>query len=79
MLDENRYQQIQQMLEQVETAIQQLVSGSIKSYSIGQRSFSYLDLAELRRWRLDLLQELNALDYVCTQYVKNSDDDGSVL
>ena len=79
MMDETRKEQLQQQLIIVETAIQNLVSGSVKSYSIGQRSFTYLDLTELLNWRKQLLTELQMIDYVITQYVNNTTEDGSTI
>ena len=78
-MDSTRIEQLQQQLIIVETAIQNLVSGSVKSYQIGQRSFTYLDLTELLNWRKQLLIELGMLDSVVTQYVKNTREDGSTI
>ena len=78
-MDSTRIEQLQQQLIIVETAIQNLVSGSVKSYQIGQRSFTYLDLTELLNWRKQLLIELGMLDSVVTQYVKNTKEDGSTI
>jgi len=79
MIDETRKEQLQQQLIVVETAIQNLVAGAVKSYQIGQRSFTYLDLTELLNWRKQLLTELQLIDYVVTQYVNNTTEDGSTI
>ena len=79
MIDSSRKEQLEQQLIVVETAISNLVSGSVKSYQIGQRSFTYLDLTELLNWRKQLLTELQMIDYVVMQYVQNTSEDGSVI
>ena len=78
-MDSSRREQLQQQLITVETAIQNLVAGAVKSYQIGQRSFTYLDLNELLNWRKQLLTELQMIDYVVTQYVNNTSEDGSTI
>ena len=79
MMDDTRKEQLQQQLVTVETAISNLVAGVVKSYQIGQRSFTYLDLTELLNWRKQLLTELQMVDYIVTQYVQNTTEDGSTI
>ena len=78
-MDSSRREQLEQQLIVVENAISNLVAGSVKSYQIGQRSFTYLDLTELLNWRKQLLTELQLIDYVVTQYVNNTSEDGSTI
>jgi len=78
-MDSTRKEQLQQQLIIVETAISNLVAGAVKSYQIGQRSFTYFDLTELINWRKQLLTELQMIDYVVTQYVNNTSEDGSTI
>ncbi len=47
----------QEMLEQVETAINALVGGA-QSYSIGGRTKTNRQIDELRRWRKELIKEI---------------------
>jgi hypothetical protein len=53
MTDERRTQ-LENMRDEIETAITKLVKGGVKSYKIGDRFFTYLDLTEL----VDLLKEI---------------------
>lgn len=46
-----------QQLEAVETAIYQLVSGKVASYSIDGISYTYHDLDKLKTWRQMLKEE----------------------
>ena len=43
-----------EMLALVNAAITELLSGNKKSITIGDRSFTRLDLGELREWRKEL-------------------------
>ena len=49
-----------EMLTQVEAAITALLNSNVKNYSIGDRSVTRVDLAELRIWRAELQREVAA-------------------
>ncbi|MBN1869387.1 MAG: hypothetical protein JW847_02270 [Candidatus Omnitrophica bacterium] len=49
----------QEMLDNVETAINALVGGA-ESYSIGGRTMKYRQIDELRRWREQLKREITS-------------------
>lgn len=48
-----------ELLEQIETAITAILSGS-QSYTIADRQWTRADIKELRAWRTDLLGEIQA-------------------
>jgi len=50
--------ELQTYLSNVESAINALVVGRAKSYSIAGRSYTYQDLSELRNWRKELQNEI---------------------
>ncbi|MEM4235884.1 MAG: hypothetical protein QXV44_02440 [Candidatus Anstonellaceae archaeon] len=52
---------LKEMIQEVESAIRQLISKQVKSYKLGERWFTYFDLAELIQWRNQLIRELNQL------------------
>jgi hypothetical protein len=47
-----------ELLSTVETAIDSLVTGKVQSYQVEGRSFTYVDLRELRLMRTQLRREL---------------------
>ncbi len=49
----------QEMLEVVETAINELIANKVASYRIGERTFTYYQLQDLIAWRNQLRRELN--------------------
>jgi len=49
------------MIEQINNAISELLSGKVKSYKIGSRSFEYYDIQELLNIRDRLIQETNGI------------------
>lgn len=58
MTDERR-EQLEKMLETIETAIKSLVENKVASYRIGERYFTYHSLDELIKLRNDIRRELN--------------------
>lgn len=48
------------LLNESETAIQALVTRHVQSYEVDGRSYTFLDLAELRKLRAQLRRELAA-------------------
>lgn len=57
------------MLTEVETAIRTLVTGA-KSYSISGRTVTRENLAELRAWRRDLKEEIDATSGSSPMFVR---------
>lgn len=49
------------LLTAVETAIESLLTGKLQSYEIEGRTYTFLDLAELRVMRKQLLREVALL------------------
>ena len=49
-----------ELLDEVESAISDLLSGGVRSHSVSGRSYETLSLAELMRMRADLRAEVNA-------------------
>ncbi len=47
-------------LVEVEAAIHELMTGKIKSYMIGRRMVTYLNLEDLRRYQRELTAQLRA-------------------
>ncbi len=60
---ENRYQP-QELLEQVDQAIQSILAGG-QSYKIGSRSLTRADLSLLRQMRKELTAELAGVEESC--------------
>jgi hypothetical protein len=48
-----------ELLSTVETAIDSLVTGKVQSYQVEGRSFTYVDLRELRLMRTQLQREVS--------------------
>ena len=74
-----RFEYLMSLLQEVETAINELITNRVKSYSIGQRHFTYLDLDELRNWRREILEELGGIRHLSTNYLTNTTEDGSEI
>lgn len=60
-MSSDRITLLREMIEEVEAAIRQLINRSVKSYKLGERWFTYFDIAELIRWRNELREELRQL------------------
>jgi hypothetical protein len=60
----------QEMLTQVETAIQALVSGGLSEYTINGRTFKKINLTEMYKWRDNLKRELRHAVGTRTSFVQ---------
>jgi len=60
IMTEERREQLQNMLQVVETAIIELVSNKVASYKIGERFFTYHTIDDLLKLKKDIQNELNS-------------------
>mgnify|MGYP001055849953 CR=1 FL=1 len=58
-MDDERRQQLEQMLNEIETAISELVQNKVASYKLGERSYTFYSIGELIKLREQILSELN--------------------
>ncbi len=77
-MDAARRQQLEDMLETIETAITELVAGKTQSYRIGERWFTYHSIADLVDLRKQILKELNETPITVRSYpyIQTSGDIG---
>jgi len=61
-----------ELLAEVDSAIHSLVVNKVKSYRLGDRSFTYLDVEELLRWRAELRRIISG--GIFTVNVQNGDE-----
>ena len=59
-MTEERREQLENMLQVVETAIIELVSNKVASYKIGERFFTYHTIDDLLKLKKDIQNELNS-------------------
>jgi|GEM_PF-6918040 len=58
----DRLTYLRELLQTVETVINDLITKKIKNYRIGERLFTYYDIDELLRYRQELIREINSLN-----------------
>lgn len=57
-------EEIQTLLDDVNSAIRAIVTGNTQSYGIGSRNLTYLSLSELMDMRKVLMSELDGTIYI---------------